>query len=171
MTLKVEDVSGPVSPQDVQVVHKPWGYERWCINSPLYCGKELFFFNGRSCSFHYHRVKDETFLVASGLIRIRWIMPTVSLKFLKWFASADPSVQLVTHWWMDDSILKQPQVMGATPEEVLYRSSALRTLSPGDIFHVPVGMIHQMTGLGDSKMIEFSTHHEDSDSYRLIPGG
>lgn len=43
-------------------------------------------------------------------------------------------------------------------------------LNPGDSFHVPVGLIHRLEAVVDSDIFEFSTHHEDSDSIRLIPG-
>jgi mannose-6-phosphate isomerase-like protein (cupin superfamily) len=44
-------------------------------------------------------------------------------------------------------------------------------LYPGDSFHVPIGLKHQMKGLLKTNILfEFSTHHEDSDSIRLIPG-
>jgi quercetin dioxygenase-like cupin family protein len=43
-------------------------------------------------------------------------------------------------------------------------------LNPGDNFHIPPGRVHMMLGLEDTTMFEFSTHHEDSDSYRLIKG-
>jgi mannose-6-phosphate isomerase-like protein (cupin superfamily) len=44
-------------------------------------------------------------------------------------------------------------------------------LLPGDHRHVPTGTPHRFTGLEDSEIIEFSTHHEDSDSHRIEIGG
>ena len=44
------------------------------------------------------------------------------------------------------------------------------TLNPGDNFHVPVGLIHQMEAVKDTEMFEFSTQHFDEDSYRVIKG-
>ncbi len=43
-------------------------------------------------------------------------------------------------------------------------------LKPGDAFHVPVGLRHRMVALEASEVYEFSTHHEDSDSHRLLKG-
>lgn len=37
----------------------------------------------------------------------------------------------------------------------------------GDSLHIPPGAKHRFTGLEDSEIIEFSTHHEDEDSYRV----
>jgi mannose-6-phosphate isomerase len=44
-------------------------------------------------------------------------------------------------------------------------------LVPGDHRHVATGAVHRFTGLEDSEIIEFSTHHEDEDSHRLEIGG
>lgn len=44
-------------------------------------------------------------------------------------------------------------------------------LKPGDSFHILPGCKHRFTGLETSEIIEFSTHHEDSDSYRDSPSG
>ncbi len=40
------------------------------------------------------------------------------------------------------------------------------TLEPGDFVHVPAKAPHRFTGLADSEIIEFSTHHQEDDSYR-----
>ena len=37
-------------------------------------------------------------------------------------------------------------------------------LGPGEKFHVPRGMRHQMVNLADTELFEFSTQHFDSDS-------
>jgi mannose-6-phosphate isomerase-like protein (cupin superfamily) len=43
-------------------------------------------------------------------------------------------------------------------------------LQEGMKFEVPVGLRHQMFALEESHLYEFSTFHEDSDSYRLQKG-
>ena len=43
-------------------------------------------------------------------------------------------------------------------------------LEEGDSFHVPVLMRHQLKGLTDVTMFEFSTQHFDEDSIRVIKG-
>lgn len=50
---------------------KGWGEEIWIINTPLYCGKKLILKEGKQCSIHYHRKKDETFYVQSGIVLMR----------------------------------------------------------------------------------------------------
>jgi len=51
-------------------VSKDWGSEFWLVNNELYCAKILncngnWSSNGR---YHYHKNKDETFIVMSGEI-------------------------------------------------------------------------------------------------------
>ena len=53
-------------------VDKGWGYEKWIVNKPEYCGKLLFFEEGKKCSFHYHKLKDETFYLQSGELIVRY---------------------------------------------------------------------------------------------------
>ena len=44
-------------------------------------------------------------------------------------------------------------------------------LKPMDIVDVPVNALHRFSGLKDSVIVEFSSHHEDSDSYRTELSG
>jgi len=41
-----------------------------------------------------------------------------------------------------------------------------KIMLPGDSVRLTQGMKHRFTGLEDSEIMEFSTHHEDEDSYR-----
>ena len=50
---------------------KGWGYELWLHNDENYCGKVLHFNKGKGCSFHYHKLKTETFYLQSGLMLIK----------------------------------------------------------------------------------------------------
>lgn len=138
--------------KDIKMVQKGWGFERWIVNRE-YCGKELFFFAGKRCSFHYHKIKHETFLINSGQFEIRYFLPSL------YSSTDDPGCM----WW--ESSLWQ----NYNPTN-LYMHSKRIILNPGEVFNIPIGLIHQMIAIGDSKIIEFSTHHEDSDSYRLIKG-
>lgn len=45
----------------------------------------------------------------------------------------------------------------------------LRIMEKGDIAHIEIGMLHRFTGLMDSEVMEFSTHHMEEDSYRCEP--
>lgn len=53
-------------------VPKGWGFEKWIVNNEKYCGKILYFVKGRSCSWHYHKIKDETFYIQSGKILLHF---------------------------------------------------------------------------------------------------
>jgi len=55
----------------VKRVEKLWGYEEWLVNSELYCAKRLVIYPGRESSIHYHKVKQETFCVVSGIVRLQ----------------------------------------------------------------------------------------------------
>src|SRR3990167_553359 len=57
---------------EMVIVSKGWGYEKWIVNKPEYCGKLLFFHKGKRCSLHYHKLKDEMFYVQSGEVLLRW---------------------------------------------------------------------------------------------------
>jgi mannose-6-phosphate isomerase-like protein (cupin superfamily) len=43
-------------------------------------------------------------------------------------------------------------------------------INSGDVVDIPRFAPHQLIALEDSEIIEFSTHHEDSDSYRIAKG-
>ena len=63
-------------------VPKGWGYEHWIVNKEDYCGKLLFFKKGKRCSWHYHKLKDETFHVHKVSLKsiISWNF-YITLKF------------------------------------------------------------------------------------------
>jgi len=52
-------------------VEKPWGYELIWALSESYCGKVLFVGEGQSLSLQYHELKDESWLIQSGRVRIQ----------------------------------------------------------------------------------------------------
>src|SRR5689334_10285311 len=55
-------------------VNKVWGHEEIVTNNDKYCMKMLFLRDGYQSSMHYHKVKDETFLVISGRVKLE-VMP------------------------------------------------------------------------------------------------
>jgi len=46
-----------------------------------------------------------------------------------------------------------------------------KILKKGESIHLKPYTLHRFTGIEDSKIIEISTHHEDSDSYRVKKSG
>ena len=61
---------GPITSNKFNRVSKGWGHEIWITNNEKYCGKLLHFNEGKICSWHYHKLKEEHFYVASGVIEI-----------------------------------------------------------------------------------------------------
>jgi mannose-6-phosphate isomerase-like protein (cupin superfamily) len=57
--------------QPVRIVPKGWGREIWIANGPLYCGKILEIRRGKRCSFHFHRLKTESFFLRAGRLKVR----------------------------------------------------------------------------------------------------
>tara|TARA_R100001015_G_C4623346_1_gene181102 strand:+ start:1192 stop:1560 length:369 start_codon:yes stop_codon:yes gene_type:complete len=56
----------------MKFVKKGWGYEKWIVNKEEYCGKLLFFKQGKRCSWHHHKIKDEVFYLQSGKMIVRF---------------------------------------------------------------------------------------------------
>jgi mannose-6-phosphate isomerase-like protein (cupin superfamily) len=56
--------------ENLQIVPKLWGHEKWVENNDKYCCKILSVNKGYQCSLHYHEKKDETFVVTQGHIRL-----------------------------------------------------------------------------------------------------
>jgi quercetin dioxygenase-like cupin family protein len=56
-----------VDDKAIEIHPKAWGEEHWIVNKE-YCGKKLVLRKGYRCSIHWHKVKDEVFYVASGLV-------------------------------------------------------------------------------------------------------
>jgi len=54
----------------IKFVPKGWGFEKWIANNVDYCGKLLYIVKGKKCSWHYHILKDETFYIQSGKIKL-----------------------------------------------------------------------------------------------------
>ena len=50
---------------------------------------------------------------------------------------------------------------------LLEYGSEQRVMIPGESQRIEPEVLHRFTGLDDSRIVEFSTHHEESDSYRV----
>ena len=57
---------------EIKFVSKGWGFEKWIVNNEEYCGKLLYLVKDKSCSWHYHKLKDEVFYVQSGRVLVRY---------------------------------------------------------------------------------------------------
>jgi rfaE bifunctional protein kinase chain/domain len=121
-TLTCEELASTIKGDNhidsVKMVPKLWGYEQWIENNEKYCCKILGLNKGFQCSLHYHKNKDETFLVTSGHVRLE----------------------------LGDQVMHMRQ---------------------GSFARVLPNTPHRFAGIEDSVIMEVSTHHEDSDSYRI----
>ena len=57
---------------EIKIVPKGWGYEKWIVNNDEQCGKLLHFIKGKKCSWHYHKLKDETFYLQEGKLLVKY---------------------------------------------------------------------------------------------------
>jgi mannose-6-phosphate isomerase-like protein (cupin superfamily) len=57
-----------IASDDVKVVAKPWGEERWLAHTDRYAGKLLILKNGHRLSLQYHERKHEVQYVEYGRI-------------------------------------------------------------------------------------------------------
>jgi quercetin dioxygenase-like cupin family protein len=126
-----------------EFVSKGWGYEKIIVNGPFYCGKILHFVKGRSCSSHYHVKKTETFYISFGKILVQYFNDEERAREI---------IRQESEW------------------SFLENHCEKEILEKGDYFHLEPGLVHKMTALEDSEIIEFSTTDYKDDSYRLIKG-
>lgn len=56
----------------IEIVNKGWGYEKIIVNNSKYCGKILFFYKNKKCSWHTHKIKEETFYLQSGKLVLKY---------------------------------------------------------------------------------------------------
>ena len=54
----------------VKIVPKVWGEEQWLVNNEKYCGKRMLIKEGYYCSYHKHKIKEETFYVLDGILEV-----------------------------------------------------------------------------------------------------
>ena len=55
----------------MRIVKKPWGQETIWAETKKYVGKILHINNGFSLSLQYHKVKEETIMVQSGVLTLQ----------------------------------------------------------------------------------------------------
>lgn len=51
----------------IKKINKPWGYEEWWAFTNNYVAKLLFIKNGHKLSLQYHKEKEETMRIISGI--------------------------------------------------------------------------------------------------------
>lgn len=107
---------------------------------------------GKRCSLHYHKNKHETFYIQSGKVIVYWSDNSVE--------SVEKNAESIRNKMVYNS--HEPTwFLGMLNYDILER---------GTSFVIHPGRIHQIVALEDTELFEFSTHHEDSDSYRIVKG-
>ncbi len=58
--------------EDIRIVEKGWGFEEWIINQKdiPYCFKLMAVYKDGFSSFHKHLIKEETFVIKKGKIKL-----------------------------------------------------------------------------------------------------
>jgi D-lyxose ketol-isomerase len=142
---------------EIQFVSKGWGFEKIFTNTELYCLKMLYLAKDRKCSVHYHRKKDETFVVFSGIVFLEYHLPEL------WTSKLSVSR-------LNDAELLEEARNAVINSNGDVQIAGCIKLNPGDKFHVPPLTIHRFTGIEDAQIIEASTQDFKEDSYRALKG-
>jgi len=54
------------------IVKKVWGFEEIICNTKEYCTKKLHLDKNHQCSLHYHKIKDEVFIIHEGEVQMEY---------------------------------------------------------------------------------------------------
>jgi len=127
---------------------KSWGFEYWFENNSQYCGKIINV--QENCwssygAFHYHKIKDETFLVLSGTLMLDILdLTNVSKSRI---ASSNEIGRIEE---LDDITVNRYY------------------LEPYNYIRVKPGVLHRFSAFKEEAMFtETSTTHREKDSYRI----
>ena len=130
---------------DVKVVKKPWGEEKWIANGLPnfpYAFKQILIKAPHKSSIQFHKDKMETNYIVSGRGILYYSTEPINVqKFVNNEYTKEELGQII-------SGLKQKEVV------------------PGEVFHVAPGYIHRIEAVEDLTMMEASTTELD-DVYRL----
>ena len=127
---------------------KSWGFEYWFENNEQYCGKIIQVRKDEWSSygaFHYHKIKDETFLVLSGTLMLDLLVVDNIFK---------------------NRIVSSKEIDPVEPEDeiVVHRFY----LKPYNYLRLKPGVLHRFSSLEHEAIFtETSTTHREEDSYRI----
>ena len=54
----------------IKIIPKNWGQEEWIVNNEKYCGKKMLIKQDYYCSYHKHKIKEETFYILDGELEL-----------------------------------------------------------------------------------------------------
>jgi uncharacterized cupin superfamily protein len=60
-----------IKKEEFKYIEKVWGEEIWLVNNENYCAKYLVLDTGAETSYHYHKMKTETFCCVEGYATLR----------------------------------------------------------------------------------------------------
>jgi len=127
---------------------KSWGFEYWFENNKQYCGKIIQVRRNEWSSygaFHFHRIKDETFLVLSGTL----LLDILDLKNV-----------------IKSRIVSSNEIADLEPEEPIFVNRYY--LKPYNYIRLKPGVLHRFsTHDKEAIFTETSTTHLEEDSYRI----
>jgi len=55
---------------NIKIIPKEWGEEQWIVNNEKYCGKKMLIKQNYYCSYHMHKIKEETFYILDGELEL-----------------------------------------------------------------------------------------------------
>ena len=134
----------------IKTVPKSWGKEIWIENNNDYCCKILTVKKNKRCSLHFHRNKKETFLVNEGSLRV------LCCDLGKWDTQAPKLI-----------LAAEPTSFETLAETGVFEEFIL---NEGESLTLEQLTLHTFTAYDCEycEFIETSTHHKDSDSYRIM---
>jgi hypothetical protein len=145
--------------EETKKYEKVWGNEEWVANNDKYCGKILNLNKGFRCSIHYVRNAQRCCISDHPKIQSK----SRYLKRYKIQGFFDHKNKHETFYILNGKVLMEIW----NKED----KSKFRVMGSGEIQVIEPYMKHRFTGLEKSQIIEFSTHHEEEDSYRDTPSG
>ncbi len=139
MTISVSKID------DVKVVNKPWGFERWIAHggqNSHYALKEIFIRAPHRSSLQFHEFKEETNYILSG-------------RGVLYYSDTKIDVEAYKAGNISDDYLSE-----------LASKIKRADITSGTVFHVRPGFLHRVEAVEDLLMIEASTLELD-DVFRL----
>ena len=131
-----------------KLVRKTGYTEKWLWNDEDFCAKVLCFSQGVSTSLHWHKLKKEHFLVKRGAFVVQLFYGSVTDYRLS-FPGGEKMLMI------EQGPIHHPRLFN------LY-------MRLDEDLHIPRCQPHRIIGLEEeNEMCEFSTTHDDQDSYRI----
>jgi mannose-6-phosphate isomerase-like protein (cupin superfamily) len=132
-TKMMEFIKGETMPNKlcVELVPKQWGKEYIITNNALGCYKILYLEPNKLGSKHYHKSKNETFLIAEGAVRLEY--EGVETEFLL----QNESFVIAPHHWHRFVAIDKPakiiEISDQHFDQDTFRINVARDMTPNEI--------------------------------------